>query len=57
MVEELDGMDAVFHALAYGARRGMLGRLADGRADCRRAGRAADDVAGSSVEMAVDQAA
>jgi DNA-binding transcriptional ArsR family regulator len=30
MVEDLAGMDAVFHALAHGARRDMLGRLADG---------------------------
>jgi DNA-binding transcriptional ArsR family regulator len=28
MVEDLDQMDAVFHALAHGARREMLGRLA-----------------------------
>ncbi len=31
MVEELAGMDAVFHALAHGARRDMLGRLAGGQ--------------------------
>lgn len=30
MVEDVAGMDAVFHALAHGARRDMLGRLADG---------------------------
>jgi DNA-binding transcriptional ArsR family regulator len=30
MVEEVAGMDAVFHALAHGARRRMLGRLAAG---------------------------
>jgi DNA-binding transcriptional ArsR family regulator len=30
MVEELAEMDVVFHALAHGARREMLGRLADG---------------------------
>jgi DNA-binding transcriptional ArsR family regulator len=30
MVEDADGMDAVFHALAHGARRDMLGRLSDG---------------------------
>jgi DNA-binding transcriptional ArsR family regulator len=30
MVEDADGMDAVFHALAHGARRDMLGRLAAG---------------------------
>src|SRR3954447_16025581 len=30
MVEEADRMDAVFHALAHGVRRDMLGRLADG---------------------------
>jgi DNA-binding transcriptional ArsR family regulator len=30
MVEEIGEMDAVFHALAHSARRGMLGRLADG---------------------------
>jgi DNA-binding transcriptional ArsR family regulator len=30
MVEEIAEMDTVFHALAHGARRGMLGRLADG---------------------------
>jgi DNA-binding transcriptional ArsR family regulator len=29
MVEEVDGMDVVFHALAHGARREMLGRLAE----------------------------
>jgi DNA-binding transcriptional ArsR family regulator len=29
MVEDLDQMDAVFHALAHGARRDMLGRLAE----------------------------
>jgi DNA-binding transcriptional ArsR family regulator len=29
MVEEKVEMDAVFHALAHGARRDMLGRLAD----------------------------
>jgi DNA-binding transcriptional ArsR family regulator len=29
MVEELMEMDSVFHALAHGARRDMLGRLAD----------------------------
>jgi DNA-binding transcriptional ArsR family regulator len=29
MVEQLERMDAVFHALAHGARRDMLGRLAD----------------------------
>ncbi|HLM49017.1 MAG TPA: metalloregulator ArsR/SmtB family transcription factor, partial [Solirubrobacteraceae bacterium] len=29
MVEEL-AMDAVFHALAHGARREMIGRLSDG---------------------------
>jgi DNA-binding transcriptional ArsR family regulator len=28
MVEEVAEMDAVFHALAHGARRNMLGRLA-----------------------------
>jgi DNA-binding transcriptional ArsR family regulator len=28
MVEEVAEMDAVFHALAHGARRDMLGRLA-----------------------------
>ena len=30
MVEDLAGMDAVFHALAHDARRTMLGRLAVG---------------------------
>src|SRR5690242_14313460 len=30
MVEDLAGMDAVFHALAHDARRRMLGRLAVG---------------------------
>jgi DNA-binding transcriptional ArsR family regulator len=30
MVEDLAGMDAVFHALAHDARRAMLGRLACG---------------------------
>jgi DNA-binding transcriptional ArsR family regulator len=30
MVEDVDQIDAVFHALAHGARREMLGRLADG---------------------------
>jgi DNA-binding transcriptional ArsR family regulator len=30
MVEGLTEMDAVFHALAHGARRDMLGRLAGG---------------------------
>jgi DNA-binding transcriptional ArsR family regulator len=30
MVEDLGQMDAVFHALAHGARRDMLGRLARG---------------------------
>jgi DNA-binding transcriptional ArsR family regulator len=30
MVEETARMDAVFHALANGARRDMLGRLAEG---------------------------
>jgi DNA-binding transcriptional ArsR family regulator len=30
MVEEVVRMDAVFHALAHGARRDMLGRLAGG---------------------------
>jgi DNA-binding transcriptional ArsR family regulator len=30
MVEEVAEMDAVFHALAHGARRDMLGRLAGG---------------------------
>jgi DNA-binding transcriptional ArsR family regulator len=30
MVEDLAGMDAVFHALAHDARRTMLGRLAAG---------------------------
>jgi DNA-binding transcriptional ArsR family regulator len=30
MVEELPGIDAVFHALAHGARRDMVGRLSDG---------------------------
>jgi DNA-binding transcriptional ArsR family regulator len=30
MVEETARMDAIFHALAHGARREMLGRLADG---------------------------
>jgi DNA-binding transcriptional ArsR family regulator len=30
MVEDLAGMDAVFHALAHDARRAMLGRLARG---------------------------
>jgi DNA-binding transcriptional ArsR family regulator len=30
MVEEATPMDAVFHALAHGARRDMLGRLAEG---------------------------
>jgi DNA-binding transcriptional ArsR family regulator len=30
MVEEMAGMDAVFHALAHGARRDMLSRLSDG---------------------------
>jgi DNA-binding transcriptional ArsR family regulator len=29
MVEEVAEMDGVFHALAHGARRDMLGRLAD----------------------------
>jgi DNA-binding transcriptional ArsR family regulator len=29
MVEDLAEMDTVFHALAHGARRDMLGRLAD----------------------------
>lgn len=29
MVEELEGLDEVFHALAHSARRGMLGRLAN----------------------------
>jgi DNA-binding transcriptional ArsR family regulator len=29
MVEELEGLDGVFHALAHAARRDMLGRLAD----------------------------
>jgi DNA-binding transcriptional ArsR family regulator len=29
MVEDLAAMDAVFHALAHGARREMLGRLAE----------------------------
>jgi len=29
MVEDLTGMDIVFHALAHDARRAMLGRLAD----------------------------
>jgi DNA-binding transcriptional ArsR family regulator len=29
MVEELTEIDAVFHALAHGARRDMLGRLAN----------------------------
>lgn len=29
MVENVDGMDEVFHALAHNARRGMLVRLAD----------------------------
>jgi DNA-binding transcriptional ArsR family regulator len=28
--EDSEGIDAVFHALAHGARRGMVGRLADG---------------------------
>jgi DNA-binding transcriptional ArsR family regulator len=30
MVEGVAEMDAVFHALAHGARRDMVGRLADG---------------------------
>lgn len=30
MVEQLSEVDAVFHALAHGARREMLGRLAEG---------------------------
>jgi DNA-binding transcriptional ArsR family regulator len=30
MVEDLAGMDEVFHALAHDARRAMLGRLASG---------------------------
>jgi DNA-binding transcriptional ArsR family regulator len=30
MVEQVPEMDSVFHALAHGARREMLGRLADG---------------------------
>lgn len=30
MVDDVDEMDAVFHALAHGARRDMLGRLAAG---------------------------
>ncbi len=30
MAEEVAEMDGVFHALAHGARRDMLGRLADG---------------------------
>jgi DNA-binding transcriptional ArsR family regulator len=30
MVEDIGDMDAVFHALAHGARRAMLGRLAGG---------------------------
>lgn len=30
MVDSLGGIDAVFHALANGTRRGMLGRLAAG---------------------------
>jgi DNA-binding transcriptional ArsR family regulator len=29
MVEDVAGLDEVFHALAHSARRGMLGRLAD----------------------------
>jgi DNA-binding transcriptional ArsR family regulator len=30
MVEEIADMDAVFHALAHGARRDMVGRLSEG---------------------------
>jgi DNA-binding transcriptional ArsR family regulator len=30
MVEEMPGIDAVFHALAHGARREMVGRLSAG---------------------------